>query len=91
MLGQHPLSLRLLFQQKEKVEELQGANKDPKGEDSNSAGSSNDANKGKSPKGDGAGDNFVLPKDDENDDLEKEREKGKTDAEIFKDLKAQIK
>jgi len=34
----------------------------------------------------------VLPKDEDQDDtIEKEREKGKTDAEIFKELKAQLK
>jgi hypothetical protein len=59
-------------------------------EDSNSSASTSEPCKGKSPKGE-AGDGFVLPKDDDNDDLEKEREKGKTDAEIFKDLKAQLK
>lgn len=73
---------------KEKVQELTGPNKEGS-EDSNSAASASEPCKGKSPKGE-SGDGLVLPKD-EDDDLEKEREKGKSDAEIFKDLKAQLK
>ncbi|KAH3885458.1 hypothetical protein DPMN_009452 [Dreissena polymorpha] len=73
---------------KEKVEEMAGASKDStsEGEANVSAG---DASKGKSPRADTG--EFVLPKDDDNDDLEKEREKGKSDADIFKELKAQLK
>ncbi|KAL4223065.1 E3 ubiquitin-protein ligase BRE1A [Mactra antiquata] len=73
---------------KEKIEDLTGSNKET-GDDSNNASSSSDNNKNKSPKGE-SGD-FVLHKDDDCDDLEKEREKGKTDVEIFKELKAQLK
>ncbi|WAR01537.1 BRE1B-like protein [Mya arenaria] len=74
---------------KEKMEELQGANKDAGGEEGGSS-ATGEGGRAKSPRGEGS-EPFVLPRDDDNDDLEKEREKGKSDAEIFKDLKAQLK
>lgn len=74
---------------KDRLGELTEKEKDPAAGESGAGASGADPSKAKSPRGDST--EFVLPKDDESDDLEKEREKGKTDAEIFKDLKSQLK
>ena len=73
------------------MEESSSDTKDSGSGDGNHGASSSDASKTSQPMKLDSSDLLKLPGDDDQDELELAREKGKSDSEIFKELKGQLK
>ena len=73
------------------MEEISSDTKDGGSGDGNHGPSTSDNSKTSQPMKLDSSDLLKLPGDDDQDEIELAREKGKSDSEIFKELKAQLK